>query len=394
MVWSTPGNDTIYFREGDRGNEFVSGDGQWKAKVSRLRQVIRNQEGWQYTYAKGRLTEVRSPGMRILEFKWDRKLLLGIQLRDGAGNTRIPVLSAVYDTNDCLSALKLVETQQFFKYHQRGSKELIALWKPVTGEPMKFRYHPDTDVLQGIGKGDTKEIDNIEIIKTVYVKPTKEQNAAQKIAAKRNPLNYWLEKDLFGTYVYGRKGKGNKEWDSSVITITATDGSEAKADFSAQRGVMTSKQGGMERKEYYYRSPGQRYDGKLRRVTLGKKVIEEYRYDRRTDYSPSGLTRVEKSRFYDYDPKARARKCDWEPKPVRIRQGTRKALQSHRRNTNMMKDGKLTIAKDSLGRVTSTPTPHAEICGPCRNSAGDELSYEYDGLGRMIASEVRADALR
>ncbi len=215
MAWKTPGNETIYLREGDRSDEFASGDGQWLAKVSKLRQVLRNQEGWQYTYAKGRLIEVRSPGMRILELNWDRQLLRGIRLRDGAGaaSTSIPVLSAVYDANDCLSALKLVETKQSFKYHQRGTKELLAIWKPVTGEAMKFRYHPDSDVLQGIGSGDTTDEDNIEVIKTVYVKPTKEQTAAQELTAKRNPVNHWIEQDLFGTYVYGRKGKDNKEWD-------------------------------------------------------------------------------------------------------------------------------------------------------------------------------------
>ncbi len=386
MMWTTPGNEQIMFIEGDRANQFGSGDGRWQAEVSRLRQVIRDQQGWQYTYAKGRLLEVRSPGLRILEFKWERQFLRGVQLRDGAGKARVPVLSAAYEADDCLSALKLVETTQSFKYTQRGSKELLSLWKPVTGEAMKFRYHPDSDVLQGIGTGDEAGEDDIEVIKTVYVKPTAEQDLAQEAAARKNPENYWISEDLFGSYVYGRKGKNNEEWNPSVVTITATDGSEARGDFSAQGGIMTSRQGGMERKEYYYRSPGQRYNGKLRRVIVGKKIVEEYRYDRRTGLLTERIDSRGKITFYDYDPRDRGKKGDWEPKPVRVRQGTRKQTEVIA-EYEYSEDGRLTAAKDRLGRVTRYAYNARGDLEAVESPAGDRLSYEYDALGRMVASE-------
>jgi len=386
MLWNTPANEQIYLRGGESGDEYTSGDGRWRAKVSSHRQLIRDREGWQYTYEKGRLSEVRSPGMRVLEFKWDRRMLRGIQLRDVTGNSRIPVLAAAYDEDDRLSTLKLVETRQSFKYIQRGRKDLLALWKPVAGEEMKFRYHDDTDILQGIGSGDTKENDNIEVIETVYVKPDPKKAPADETSARRNPLNYWLIRDRYGSYTYGSTSLRGDGWDPSVVSITATDGTVANADFSAQRGIMTSRQGDMERKETYYRSPGQRYDGKLRRVNVGGRIMEEYRYDRRTGLLTESIDSRGRITFYDYDPKASTGKADWEPKPIRIRQGTRERAEIIAQYEYDDR-GRLLAAKDRLGRVTQYAYTRRGDLQAVRTPAGDSVSYEYDDFGRMVASE-------
>ena len=387
LRWVTPGNDTIIFgADKDNKGDYISGDRQWRAKASRLRQVLRSRDGWTYNYSKGRLSSVVSPSGRVLEFAWDRTGLQAIQLRDETGGARLPILNAVYGTHDKLTSLKISGKTQSFKYEQRGSDEYLTLWQPVIGDVMKFRYRPEGAVLQGIGRGDTKEADNIEVIKTVYVKPTDEQKREQEASSDKNPANYWLSKDSIGSYTFGRTGKQDKEWDPGVVSVAAHTGGKRDSNFSPERGIVTSKQGTMERKEYYYRSPGKKYDGKLRRVTLADKIIQEYRYDRRTGLLIESIDARGKITFYDYDPKNRPSKSDdWEPKPVRVRYGTRNSSEVVA-EYSYSDDGKVSAVKDSLGRITKyTYTPKGELAA-VQNATGETVSYKYDKLGRLVNS--------
>lgn len=113
--------------------------------------------------------------------------------------------------------------------------------------------------------------------------------------------------------------------DPASVTVTTRAGLAVKTDYSEKRGIVTTRQGTAEQKSYYYRAPGQKYDGKLRRTEENGKLTQEYRYDRKTGLLSEIIDAKGISNFFDYDPGYRPSARDTtEPKPIRVRRGTRR----------------------------------------------------------------------
>lgn len=254
------------------------------------------------------------------------------------------------------------------------------------GRPVSFVYHPESKVIARTVLGDGKDPADVAEFKTEFVPPFENDKPKTGSEAKRNPSNWWLVGDPQFEYTYARKGKDGEQWLSDQITITGRTGIKQEVGFAANRGIVTAKpETGPERKTYYYRAPGQRYDGKLRRIEEGGKLLVEYRYDRRTGlmtemHDANGIIT-----FFDYDPNWRPRGREFfEPKPIRVRRGTRRAWEVVGEFA-YDDQGRLTAAKDIAGAITRyTYTNRGELASVV-DPEGGTTSFLYDQLGRRTA---------
>ncbi len=390
VVWTMPSGGMVGFQEDPkRAGDYRSFDGNWRARVSGARVGIFNADGWQYAYSRGRLESVTSPTGRVLEFAWKNERFQGMQLRDVASGTRLFLMRAAYGNNRRLAELEINGQQHRFAYAKDGSEERLAGWAPPLGSVVSFVYHPQAKVLSHVVRGEGKDPADILEFKTEFVRPFEGEKPKNDPIEKRNPANWWLMADKDFDYVYGReekKGKKGEQWASDQITITGRTGVKQEIGFAANRGIVTAKsEAEPERKTYYYRAPGQRYDGKLRRIEEGGKMVVEYRYERRTGlmtemHDASGVIT-----FFDYDPKWRPEGREFfEPKPIRVRRGSR-------RSTEVVgefaydKQGRLLAAKDIAGNTTCyTYTNRGELAS-MTDPEGGVTSFVYDQLGRSTA---------
>jgi|GEM_PF-3262627 len=383
LLWTMPSGGQMALQQDEaHASDYLSVDKAWRAKVTISKQVIRDAEGWEYEYAKGKLVSVLSPGNRILEFEWKNNQLLGAQIRDLVSNSRQVIFVALYGENKHLSSFKLLGQLHRFAYVKDGTAERLSAWSPPVGEVVKFLYQPESGLLSMVGLGNTEDPARVERLKTTFVNPKSAGTLAEEFEAKKLMRNYWLTQDTVGTYSYGRSGKDKKQWDASQVTLTALSGLVQNSNYAENRGIVTTKLGETERKNYYFRSPGQKYDGKLRRIEENGALVQEYRYDRKSGLLTEMVDAKGKSIFYDYDPAFRpSKRVEWEPKPVRIRRGTRSKSEMVAEYA-YNEEGKLTAEKDGKGNVTRyTYTSRGEIAS-VTNPAGDTVSYTYDGFGR------------
>jgi YD repeat-containing protein len=253
------------------------------------------------------------------------------------------------------------------------------------GETAKFLYHPENGGLAKVGIGNTEDPQRIEEFKTEFVNHKPEGTLADEFAAKKQVGNYWLIADRESSYAYGRSGKGNKQWNPSDVTVTHRSGLVEKTEYIETRGIVTTQVDGAEQKNYYYRSPCQKYDGKLRRVEQNGKLMVEYRYDRKSGLLTETVDDKGVSTYFDYDPKFHpSKRLDWEPKPLRVRQGNRRKSEIIAEYA-YGDDGKVTAAKDRNGELTRyTYNARGELA-TVTQPTGETISYTYDDFGRTTS---------
>ncbi|NQX01408.1 RHS repeat protein [bacterium] len=176
--------------------------------------------------------------------------------------------------------------------------------------------------------------------------------------------------------------KDKTQWNPAEVTFTHRSGLVEKTDYVEARGIVTTQRDGTQQKNYYYRSPGQKYDGKLRRVEENGKLMVEYRYDRKTGLLTETVDDKGVSTYFDYDPKFRpSKRLDWESKPLRVRQGNRRKSEIIAEYA-YSDEGRVTGAKDRHGDLTRyTYTVRGELASVTYPS-GDAVAYTYDDFGR------------
>ena len=386
LWWSMPSGGQIALQQNpDKNSEYRSTDRLWKAEVSPSKQTVKNEEGWEYHYSKGKLEGVVSPSRRMLEFEWQNGRLQGVQFRDILSNSRRLVLAALYNDDKRLSSFKLDGQLHRFAYIKDGGIERLSAWEPPVGETARFLYRPDSGVLAKVGIGNTKDPQRVEEFRTEFVNPKPGGTLADEFTAKKQPGSYWLVADRDRSYSYGRLGEGKKQWDPTDITVTYHSGLVEKTAYVEARGIVTTQRDGAEQKNYYFRSPGQKYDGKLRRVEENGKLMVEYRYDRKTGLLTETVDDKGVSTYFDYDPKFRpSKRLDWEPKPLRVRQGNRRKSEIIAEYV-YSDDGKVVAAKDRYGDLTRySYTARGEIA-TVTQPTGETVSYTYDEFGRTTS---------
>ncbi len=385
LLWTTPSGGQIFLRENPNEiGDYRSGDREWKAQLSPVLQKISNEEGWEYHFSKGKLIAILSPSNRILEFDWRGSQLQGIQIRDLASNNRRVLLLAIYGENKRIAGFKLDGQPHKFAYVKDGNTERLSAWSPPIGETVQLLYQQETGILMKVAIGDTKDPERVEEFKTQFVRPAADNTPGGEGLARKKATNYWLIADKDCSYAYGRLGKNKEEWDSADVTVTHRVGIVQRMTYAEQRGIVTNRQDGVERKSCYYRAPGQKYDGKLRRIEENGSLTAEYRYDRKTGLLTEIVGADGTITFLDYDPNFRPSKLSWEPKPQRVRRGTRsksEIVAEYAYND----DGKPIGVKDGHGNLTRySYTSRGEIAS-VMNPAGDTVAYTYDSFGRCSA---------
>ncbi len=390
LLWTMPSGQQILLQQtAGIHSEFRSQDRLWRADYSTRSFDISNQDGWRFQYEKGRLTIIRSPTRRILEFAWRDKQLTGMRLTDADGSEPLLVLQLVYGENQRVSGLELHGQSHKFAYLKDGTNDRLNAWSPPVGDIARFLYHPETNVLWKVGMGTTDNPAVTETFTTKFVDPVTNDAKADKSQPKRQPVNHWLIEDQLGTYSYGSSSDGGRKaaenLNPGTVTVTYRSGVVEKSDYAVNRGVITHIRDGVAQKTYFYKSPGQRYDGKLRRIEENGKTLLEYRYDRKTGLLSETIDAEGQSTYYDYDPDFKRTKGDeWDPKPLRVRRGNlRKSevIAEYRYH----KDGRVAAVKDELGNLTQySYSPRGELAA-VTNPAGDKVEYTYDKLGRQTS---------
>jgi len=387
LVWTMPSGGMMGFKaDTRRAAEYVSLDGNWRAKASASKQLIFNDEGWQYSYSRGRLELIASPTGRLLEFLWNGNTLQALQISDPATGARRVLASFAFSGGRQLLILQVNGQQHKFGYYQSGPDDRLAVYVPPLGEEIRFFYNPDSGVLARSQIG--KDKDNLTDFVTAFVKPGKagkEVKAADQTTPKKDPANFWITSDRDFDYIYGADPKDKNVWLADQVSLEGKTGLKRKMSYAGKRGIVTAKQEGTERKTYYYRAPGQKYDGKLRRIEENGELKAEYRYDRKTGLMSEMVDGKGVVTFFDYpaDWKPLRREL-WEPKPVRVRRGSagkNEVIAQY----SYDELGRLATAADAAGNVTRYAyTPRGEMAS-ISDALGTKTVFTYDSYGRRIS---------
>ncbi|MDD5200627.1 MAG: hypothetical protein PHC88_12600 [Terrimicrobiaceae bacterium] len=373
FVWIMPNGGVVPLQADPKHPaDFRTSNGEWHAKVAGGRQTVSNEEGWQFVYARGRLSAATSPTGRVLDFVRAGDQLSYVQLRDSAsGAVQVLCRFGYAEGGRRVAQLQVDGNLHRFEYRKDGATDRLAGWLQQLGWPMQFRYDPKIGALAASAINRAGAMDVAEF-RIEYAPPgdPKEESPARH----RDCASYRLAADRDYAYAYPAPG--------SIELTRRSDGSKTSGSYQAGRGVLaTGGAGAANRRTIYYRAPGKSYDGRLRRVEEDKRIVAEYRYDRKTGALKEIIDENGLSTFFDYAPGPRTR---WEPKPIRVRRGTRRAnvvIAEYAYDAA----GRLLASKDAGGRVTRlTYTPRGELAS-VTDAAGGKSTFDYDALGRVVA---------
>jgi len=390
LLWVMPSGGQTAFMGAKRPNEFLSFDGQWRAVRRGLACEISNEDGWKFCYGKGRLEWMQSPTGRVLDFLWSGSLGLSVQIRDPASGARRVLISLGCGDNKCASVLQVNGQDHRFGYIKDGPDVRLSGWVPPLGNPMQFLYRADTGTLFRADVLDGKNVVDSAEFTCAFVPPFEGDKPSGEQTPRKNPKNYWLKSDPFFDYDYPADPKIKDRLAPDQVAAKAKTGLAVEVNQSSKRGIVTSKTNGAETKTYYYKAPGQKYDGKLRRVEVDGQLKVEYRYDRKSGLMSESLDANGISTFFEYPKDWKpARAPLMEPKPVRVSRGSRtknEVVAEFAYNDF----GQVVVAKDAAGQMTKySYTPRGELAS-VTGPDGSKTSFTYDAFGRRT-SVARGD---
>jgi YD repeat-containing protein len=372
LLWTTPSGAMVEFRaDPRRPMNFVTPNGEWRAKAVAGRALISNAEGWQYAYDRGALQTVVSPTGRAVDFVRTGTRLDRVQLRDSSSAATQPLIAFQYAQGGRRVMLIDVDGKLAkFQYEKDKFQDRLTEFQPEFDTPIDFKYDPASGFLSAVGVHRKSGFD-VSNFRVEYIHaPHPEEDTAER---KKDPASYRLAEDRDSLYSYPGPG--------TIVLKSKTDGQTTTGSYLAARGVFSTDNGHAAQTLIYYRAPGQPFDGKLRRVKEGDRVVANYRYDRKTGLLSEILDESGVSTFFDYPPRQTGA---WAPKPIRVRRGTRmsnKVIAQYAYDTA----GRMIAAEDESGKLTRiTYTPRGEVAS-VSDSTGMSVRYGYDLMGRMIS---------
>jgi len=385
FAWYMPSGSVMGFRsDPKRAGLYVAFSGEWQAKVTGPIVEIWNDDGWRFRYERSRLILARSPSGHAMVCIWKADRLQEIRVLSELTNSQIAkvqmatVLRAAYTAgSDCISALEIAGQASRFDYEKTKNGKL-AMWTPPFGPRLAFGYSKD-----GILAWTQVEREPREDFKLFYLKPGGKANIDPKLAS-----NWLLLQDRNFTYNYQKDNAGNPI--SGRVTIVDKAGASRFFSYDESRGMLAEKMpDGVKRLTYFYRAPGQKYDGRLRMVEENGRIVAEYRYNRRSGLLTESIDKDGVITFYDYPPFAGKKPfvagqkgaAAFLPKPIRVRRGSR--TQSDIVGEYSYNDfGQIVASKDQKGTVVRVSyTPRGEIAA-VEDSTGNKTAFTYDPLGR------------
>lgn len=372
FIWQMPSGKIDVFRaELNSTSDYFDVSRQWYAKFDTDRQLIQNQEGWLYEYQHGHLVAVTSPTNRVLQFTWTGDdMLQSIQIQDSASGQGTTLLQAGYTDEKRINSLVFGGIQHQFAYYP-GRDGRLSNWVAPNKQSLLFTY-ADVGILEYIQ--DQNAAGATQTFSTVLDDPK------LSLDDQKNPAHWQLVQDPDQKYAYTKDGK---------VVVTSNTGLTEDKFVNLKRGIVkVTESGGGIRTFYYYRAPGQKYDGKLREIEENRKVMVEYFYDRTTGLLTYTLdehgTRTNFDYPADWQP---TRENPWDPKPIRVWQGTPdnpKVLASYAYDAS----GHVTAVQDKAGQVTRYNYDSRNQLESVTNPQGITTKIGYDSLGRLIQTKL------
>ena len=372
LVWTQPSGGMIgLFEEGGRATYFSDRSGEWHAKISGLLTVITNAPkggmGWQYNYRSGRLVSIQAPSGRELDYGYTGQNLSQIAFRDPQSGTSRLLVTITRQAYDRLNGLNVCGSVHLFAYENGRDGRLIAWKRSGVKKEDRFEYTKE-GVLVYIQPGNGAPV----VFQTELAPPKDARGKPNNSADQKKVANYRITDDGVFKYSYSDKG---------VITIKDKAGALQSYDFSAKRGVATSTDtAGQQIKTYYYRAPGQKYDGKLRRIEQGDNIVlVENRYEKATGNLIESTDRNGITTYYEYAP-------GWN-KPIRVLRGTEKKKDVVAR---MKYDaaGNLVEQTDEAGKTTKISYNARGEIDAITSPDGNKIALGYDAYGHRTGVSV------
>jgi len=372
LIWTMPNGNVIglHARRGS-STEFLDGTHTWQAKRVGRKTEIRNKTGWIFRYEDALLQEVESPTRRVLGFSYRGDQLTQVEIRDSRSSARETLLTLKYRAK-VLTELATRTDKHQFDYTTARRPQLTS-WKYSNFPKAEtYTYDRDSSALAQINPANGET----ETLKT-------------ELLRGKSPALTRLVSDSGMTYSY-TPSEGGKNKREMKIEAADANGGKYGFEYSSKRGILVNQTpSGSEVTTYYYRAPGQRYDGRLRRVERDGKLMADHKYDPKTGRLAETRDAIGEITFYEYsaDPRATPDHPVFE-KPVRIWKGSRREKRLVA-EFNYDPDGRLISSRNAedMG-VAVTYSPRGEV-ESIASMTGNETVFSYDPLGRVRS--VRKD---
>ena len=386
LLWTMPsGGEMGFLSKPNRPLDFTSLDGRWKAAQVGVNYDIFNPEGWHFSYISGRLSTVTSPTGRVLQFQGAGTPGQSIVIRDPSGGSNKVIIAIGGNPDNCAAVLQVNGQNHQFTYAKDILDNRLTAWVPPVGNTLRFVYPADSGSLARVESVSGQKVEDTVDFRTVYVPPMDGGRSSPNHNPRHDPPNYWLQGDSQYDYSYPADRRHPGRFLADQVTAKSKTGLTLEISQSPKRGIVTSKEGGIVTTTYFYKAPGQKYDGKLRRVEKDGKLQIEYRYDRVTGLVSESIDANGISTYFEYPATwAPARAPLSEPKPIRVLRGTtaKKELVAEYGYNDF---GQVVMTKDAAGQVTRYAyTQRGEIQSVTAPD-GSTTSFSYDSLGRRTA---------
>lgn len=387
LVWTFPSGGVIgLFAERNRASCFIDQSGQWRAKVTGALTVIRAADGWQYAYRAGRLVAVDSPTGRQLLYRYQNKRLSGIALRDTASNAIRPLLALAYQPNGRLASLDLGGQIHRVGFAAGQDGRLTGWQRPGTTPPDRFGY-AKTGLLLTIEPAASPNLNFL----SEFAPPLDIKGEAKRAPGdEKDPALYRLVEDDTFKYIYPQAGDGKTM--GKVTAEAKASGAMQSLLHSAKRGVDTMQTASGETvTTFYYRAPGKKHDGKLRRIEKDGLVQVENYYDKRSGELIESRDANRISTYYEYASLPKSAPAEqtarFAGKPVAIYRGTRR---EHELVARMKYDaqGRLTEKIDSLKNTTHLSWNSRGELESMTEPGGTKIELAYDAFGKVLSRTI------
>ena len=286
-------------------------------------------------------------------------------LRDTLSDARL-VVADIKLMKGRAVALTVGDAVHKFDYHPGQPEALSEYLRPGLAHPEKYEYEKKVGVLEKIisPTGETHSL-------------TCDQSKATKGRIDRCRL---LDD---GTLTY----ESESERGETTIKATDAEGLTVTLTHNPKRGILTrTDPHGIATTTYYYRAPGQRYDGRLRRIERHGRTLVDHKYDVKTGRLIESRDANGQITFFRYPPLPRS--VDEEhplyDKPSEIFLGNR---QTQERIAALTYDAagrvtkKIDVAEQesvlkysSRGELTTVVAPD-----------GRETQFQRDALGHILS---------
>lgn len=364
LVWKMPSGVVVglYPRKGYSG-EYLSADGNWKAEREVNKVVISNREGWKYLYKVGQLIAVTSPTQRELEVIYQGNQPSQILLRDTASNKSFKLLDLEI-ANKRLVALVSRNGKFSFDFDRGNPARLVKVVRPGLMRPEQIGYSKE-NFLHAIATANGS--------KTTFTTNAKANSPARECRLLSD-----------GTYSY-RYVDPLDSRNPGYVEIEDAAKAKQSLSYEPKRGVLRVKDaGGVELATYFYRAPGQKFDGKLRRIERNGQLLVEHYYEPKTGRISQTKDVNGQFTFYEYAELGnRPEESPLFDKPIRISKGNRKT-----------KELVKAFEYDRQGRVIASKGKDGEVEATFKYNGRNELStvtgidgkdqaLERDEFGRL-----------